>query len=62
MSKMGRAVLWVQENGLENDPDALKKYIEHLKKQESKKDGNSKDSESGEWKEARDLSDGHGKS
>jgi hypothetical protein len=34
MSKMGRAVFWVQENRLEKDPDALKKYIEHLKKEE----------------------------
>ena len=34
MSKMGRAVFWIQENRLENDPDALKKYIEHLKKEE----------------------------
>ena len=30
MSKMGRAYEWVQENGLENDPDALAKYIKHL--------------------------------
>jgi len=27
MSKMGRAVLWVQENGLKDDPAALSKYI-----------------------------------
>jgi hypothetical protein len=27
---MGRAVLWVQENGLQGDPDALKKYIKYL--------------------------------
>jgi hypothetical protein len=30
MSKMGRAYEWVQENGLENDPEALAKYIKHL--------------------------------
>jgi hypothetical protein len=30
MSKMGRAVLWVQENGLEDDPKALSKYTIHL--------------------------------
>ena len=34
MSKMGRAVLWVQENGLEGDPNALKKYLEYKKKQD----------------------------
>lgn len=34
MSKMGRAVLWVQENGLEGDPNALRKYLEYLKKQD----------------------------
>jgi hypothetical protein len=30
MSKMGAAALWVQENGLQNDPKALQKYIKHL--------------------------------
>jgi hypothetical protein len=34
MSKMGRAVLWVQENGLEGDPNALSKYLEYKKKQD----------------------------
>lgn len=34
MSKMGRAVLWVQENGLQGDPNALSKYLEYLKKQD----------------------------
>ena len=29
MSKMGHAVQWIQENGLKNDPDALKKYIKY---------------------------------
>lgn len=33
MSNMGRAVLWVQENGLEGHPDALKLYLEHLEKE-----------------------------
>jgi hypothetical protein len=30
MSKMGRAVLWVQERGLQDDPKALSKYINYL--------------------------------
>jgi len=40
MSKMGRAVQWVQEKGLEGHPDALKMYIKHLKQQEVKPDTN----------------------
>jgi hypothetical protein len=40
MSKMGRAVEWVQDNGLEGNPDALKMYIKHLKQQEVKPDTN----------------------
>ena len=59
MSKMGRAAQWVQENGLENDPDALKKYTEHLAKQEKTKlksnDGN-KDNQSRKWKHSRNSS------
>jgi len=51
MSKMGRAVQWVQENGLENHPDALGKYIEHLNK---KKNGNSKDNKSKEQENTGD--------
>ena len=35
MSKMGRAVQWVQENGLQDHPEALTKYIEHLNKQKN---------------------------
>ena len=29
MSKMGHAVQWIQENNLQNDPNALEKYIKH---------------------------------
>lgn len=43
---MGKAVLWVQENGLENDPDALKKYIIHLNKKENGHSKNTKPKES----------------
>ena len=38
MSKMGRAYQWVRENGLQNDPNALNKYIVHL--EEKKKETN----------------------
>jgi hypothetical protein len=60
MSKIGRAVQWIQENDLENDPQALTKYIEHQEENQKKENqnGHSKDSESGEWKEARDLPNG----
>lgn len=37
MSKMGQAVLWIQENGLQGNPDALKEYIKHLSKIERMK-------------------------
>lgn len=59
MSKMGRAVQWIQENSLENDPDALKKYTEYLAKQEKaklKSNGSNKDNQSGEWEHSRNLS------
>lgn len=36
MSKMGRAVLWVQENGLQDDPAALGKYKIHLTKEDER--------------------------
>ena len=39
MSKMGQAVQWIQEQGLENDPDALKKYLEYRDGKESKEPG-----------------------
>jgi hypothetical protein len=35
MSNMGRAVLWIQQNGLESHPDALKLYLEHLEKEKA---------------------------
>lgn len=37
MSKMGRAVFWIQENELQDDPNALTLYVDHLKKQKMKK-------------------------
>lgn len=55
MSRMGRAVLWVQENGLEDDLDALKKYLEYLdKKKES--DARTENTESKTGEEVRDNS------
>jgi hypothetical protein len=33
MSKMGRAVEWIQENGFEGRPDALELYIKYLSEQ-----------------------------
>lgn len=33
MSKMGRAVLWIQENGLQHDKTALQKYVVYINKQ-----------------------------
>lgn len=53
MSRMGRAVLWVQENGLEEDPNALRKYLEHLEKE---KDVRSKDIRPKEKEKTRDNS------
>ena len=41
MSRMGDAVLWVHENGLQDDPDALSKYIAYLNKVKEK-NGNNK--------------------
>jgi len=29
MSKIGSAVQWIQENNLQDDPNALKKYIKY---------------------------------
>lgn len=54
MSRMGRAVLWVQENGLEDDPDALKKYLEYLDKKKS--DVRTENTESKTGEEVRDNS------
>lgn len=35
MSKMGRAVEWIQENGLEDHPDALVLYIQYMASKKS---------------------------
>ena len=40
MSRMGRAVEWVQENGLQGHPEALKMYVKHLKQQKIKPNAN----------------------
>lgn len=42
MSKMGRAVLWIQENGLQNDKSALQKYVVHINKTKKKNEKNTK--------------------
>lgn len=42
MSRMGSAVQWVQENGLENDPKALQKYLTYLEKVKNKNNGYNK--------------------
>ena len=34
---MGRAVLWIQENGLSHDPSALQKYVVHINKEKKSK-------------------------
>jgi len=40
MSRMGEAALWVRENGLEKDPNALTKYLEwkYIKSKEVEND------------------------
>ena len=53
MSKMGRAVQWVQENGLQDHPEALTKYIEHLSKQKNN-DGGSEQERTEESESSRD--------
>ena len=42
MSKMGRAVFWIQEQGLENDKSALQKYVVYTNKQKKKIEKDSK--------------------
>lgn len=54
MSKMGSAVQWVQENGLENDPKALQKYIIYINEIKLKNNGNNKRDKSGGSKDNSD--------
>ena len=50
MSKMGSAVQWVQENGLQNDPHALEKYIIYINEIKLKNNGDNKRDRSGRSK------------
>lgn len=52
MSKMGSAVVWIQDNNLQDDPDALVKYVEHKKKQDGR---NNTKPATPEWKDAGDI-------
>jgi hypothetical protein len=36
MSKMGRAIFWIQEQGLEQDKSALQKYVVYANKTKKK--------------------------
>ncbi len=54
MSKMGSAVQWVQENGLENDPKALQKYIIYINEIKLKNNGDNKRDKSGGSKDNTD--------
>lgn len=54
MSRMGSAVQWVQENGLENDPKALQKYLIYLNK--IKEDAHRKDTKVKEQPRVRNNS------
>jgi hypothetical protein len=52
---MGSAVQWVQENGLQDDPKALQKYIIYLEKIKLKNDGDNKRNKSERSKDTTDI-------
>lgn len=54
MSRMGSAVQWVHENGLEDDPKALQKYIIYMNEIKLKNNGDNKRDKSGRAKDTTD--------